>query len=92
MKHLGIATLLLLAGCSHTAAPPPAVEIRTIEILKPVAVACIDKSAMPTEPAKIGGKLTGDARRDLDLVAAHALRLRSWGRAMAAMLSGCAKP
>lgn len=91
MKRLAIATLALaLPACVGTT-PPPAVEIRTVTIEKPVAVACVKASDLPAEPEKVAGKLTGDARRDLDTVSASALRLRSWGREMRAMLVGCSK-
>jgi hypothetical protein len=35
--------------------------------------------------------LTGDARRDLDRVAASALELRSWGRSLRAMMEACGR-
>jgi hypothetical protein len=81
---------LMLAGCG-AATPPPAVEIRTVTVEKPVAVPCVKIADLPAEPEKVAGKLTGDARRDLDTVSASALRLRSWGREMRAMLVGCSK-
>ena len=83
--------LISLPGCSISDRTPPAVEVRTITVDRPVAVSCLKLSDIPAEPAKIGDKLTGDARRDLDLVAGSATRLRSWGLTMAAMLRGCAK-
>lgn len=84
--------LISLTGCGSGITPPPAVEIRTQRVEVPVSVACVDKAAIPAEPEKIAGKLTGDARRDLDTVSASALRLRSWGREMRAMLVGCTTP
>jgi hypothetical protein len=90
MKRLTIATTLLLTACAGSL-PPPAVEIRTVTVEKPVAVPCVKLADLPAEPEKVAGKLTGDARRDLDTVSASALRLRSWGREMKAMLTGCAK-
>ncbi len=80
--------LLFLAACGATT-PPPAVEIRTQRVEIPVAAACIDKSKIPAEPERIAGKLTGDARRDLDTVAASAIELRSWGQALRAMMVAC---
>lgn len=80
----------LLAACASTT-PPPAVEIRTQRVEIPVSVPCLDKASIPPEPAKIGNSLTGDARRDLDLVAASALDLRSWGRALRAMMVECGR-
>ncbi|QQV76540.1 hypothetical protein H5J25_13920 [Sphingomonas aliaeris] len=67
----------------------PAVEVRTVTIDRPVPVPCVKRSAIPAEPPKISGKLTGDARRDLDTVTASAVRLRSWGVELVAILSGC---
>jgi hypothetical protein len=80
-----------LSACARPAVPPPAVEVRTVTVDRPVAVPCVRKSDIPAEPAKIGDRLTGDARRDLDLVSASALRLRAWGRQMVAVLTGCAR-
>lgn len=88
---LMVATLSVMAACSHTTAPPPAVEVKIQRVEIPVAVACFDKRDLPAEPPRIAGKLTGDARRDLDVVSASALRLRVWGRELTAILSGCAK-
>lgn len=86
-----IAIALNTTGCASTT-PPPAVEVRVQRVEIPVAVACIDKAAIPAEPEKIAGRLTGNASQDLDLVSASALRLRSWGRELRAMLGGCVKP
>jgi hypothetical protein len=82
--------LILLPGCAKTIQAPPGIEVRKVEVIKPVAVACVKVSDLPSEPPKIAGKLTGDARRDLDLVSASAIRLRAWGSELRAMLKGCA--
>jgi hypothetical protein len=81
---------LLLAACGATT-PPPAVELRTVTVDRPVPVRCIDPASIPAEPKKIAGSLTGDARRDLDRVAASALELRSWGRSLRAMMEACGR-
>lgn len=80
-----------LAGCA-TPSAPPAVEVRIQRVEVPIAVACIDKAAIPAEPEKVAGRLTGNASQDLDLVSASALRLRVWGRELRAMLGGCTTP
>lgn len=85
-----LATLLALSGCTKPDLPPPGIELRTITVEKPVAVACVKASDLPAEPPKIASKLTGDARRDLDLVSASAIRLRAYGAELRAMLKACA--
>ena len=82
--------LVLVAGCAGSSTPPPAVEIRTVTVDRVVAVQCVKLSDLPPEPAKIGNRLTGDASRDLDMTAASAVRLRSWGLVLNAMLRACA--
>ena len=84
MRQVLIAPLLALSACAPT--PPPAIEVRTVTIDRPVAIACIHRADLPTEPALIGDKLTGDAARDLNTVAASAVRLRAWGRTLGALL------
>jgi hypothetical protein len=91
-KAACVSSLALLLSACAGATPPPAVEIRTVTVTKPVAVACVKAADLPAEPEKVAGKLTGDARRDLDITAASAMRLRSWGRSLVAILGGCAKP
>jgi hypothetical protein len=83
--------VISLAGCAGANRTPPAVEVRVQRVEIPVAVACIDKTAIPAEPVMIAGRLTGNASQDLDLVSASALRLRVWGRELRAMLGGCVK-
>lgn len=89
MRLIMLASLILLSACAGRT-PPPGIEIRVQRVEVPVAVACTKLSTIPPEPAKIADKLTGDARRDLDLVSASAIRLRSWGSELRAMLKGCA--
>lgn len=92
MRYLPLA--LLLAGCATTQdrAPKPGIQVVYRDVKVPVLVACVDRAAIPAEPARIAGKLTGDARRDLDTVGANAIRLRAWGVELSALLLACAKP
>src|SRR5688572_9512007 len=70
MRRIMLApALLIAAGCSATATPP-AVELRTIEIRVPVPQPCLSAEQIPAEPPRIASQLNGDARHDLDLVAA----------------------
>lgn len=84
--------LVSVAGCGNPSAPPPAVEVRTVTVKVPVPTACVDKASIPAEPPKVGSQLTGDARHDLDVVSASALRLRQALKEAFALLSGCVKP
>ncbi len=54
----------------------------------PVPVACAPDT-LPAEPPKIAGALTGNAERDIGIVAGSALRLRAWGLELEAILQGC---
>lgn len=83
-------SILALAACVPT--PKPAIEVRVVEKIVPVAVSCVKASDLPTEPPLIGSKLTGDAARDLPTVAASAVRLRAWGRTLGALVSACVLP
>ena len=80
------------AGCTATT-PPPAVEVRTIEVKVPVPVACLTAEQMNAliarEPARVNAQLNGDARHDLDLVAASAIRLRAYAGELRAALKAC---
>ena len=87
----GLALALLLAGCAGRV-PPPAIEARVVTVDRPVAISCVKASDIPAEPTKIGDRLTGDAARDLPVVAASAVRLRAWGGQLAALLGGCILP
>lgn len=77
---------LMLTGCAAT--PPPGIEVRTVTVDRPVAVPCV-KGPLPVEPERVADKLTGDAVRDLDIVAASAIRLRAYAGEMRAMLGAC---
>jgi len=94
MRYLPLALLIALAGCSttQTSAPLPGIKVVTQRIEVPVSMPCVKTSDLAPEPEKVAGKLTGDARRDLDTVAASATRLRAWGQSLRAVLIGCAKP
>jgi hypothetical protein len=89
MRYLLLAALALSA-CSKPDLPPPAVEVRTVTVDRVVTATCVKASDIPDIPGKVSGRLTGDARRDLDIVSASALRLRAVAVTMAAMLRGCA--
>jgi hypothetical protein len=55
-----------------------------------VAVPCISKDqALPAEPEKVAGKLTGKADEDVKIIAGSAVRLRSWGQGLHGILEGC---
>jgi len=90
MKMMAIATLLLLSACGAQT-PPPAVEVRTVTVKVPVPTACVDKASIPAEPPKVGSQLTGDARHDLDVVSASALRLRQALKETFALLGPCTR-
>ena len=90
MRQVLIASVLLATACAQT--PPPAIEARVVEKLVPVAVSCVQRDAIPAEPPTISAKLTGDAARDLNTVAASAVRLRAWGRTLGALLGACVLP
>jgi hypothetical protein len=86
-----IAVLIYTSGCATTKPLPPAVELRTVRVEVPVPQPCLHAEQIPAEPERIAPKLTGDARHDLDLVTAQAIRLQAWGRGMHAALIACAK-
>lgn len=89
-RACALIALAALSGCGAQT-PPPAVEIRTITVEKPVAVACVDKASIPAEPPKVATQLTGDARHDLDIVSGSALRLRQALKETFALLAPCTK-
>ena len=93
-KKIALSFTCALAGCAttQTPAPKPGVQVIYRDVKIPVSVPCVLAKDIPTEPERVTGKLTGDPRRDLDTISANAIRLRSWGRVMYAMLGGCANP
>lgn len=86
MKRV-IVMALALAGCKTV----PAVEVRTVTVDRPVAVACIDKADVPQMPAKVGDQLTGDAAHDAAILAASNLVLRSTLGNALALIGGCVR-
>lgn len=69
---------MALAGCSTT---------------RYVTVPCLTaeqfKKLEQAEPPKVKGDLTGDADKDLRIVAGSAVRLRAWGSGLLGVLEGC---
>jgi hypothetical protein len=74
---------VLVAGCAHK----PPVEVREVPV--PVPVTCVDPSAIPAEPPRVAQRFTGNARRDLEILAESAQALRRWGREMRSLLEMC---
>jgi hypothetical protein len=74
---------LLLAGCAHK----PQVEIREVPV--PTPVTCVDPTAIPPEPPRVARRFTGNARRDLEIVAESAQDLRAWGHELRSLLQRC---
>lgn len=87
----GFFLVLASSGCTRPDVAPPAIEVRTVTVEKPVPVPCVDAKSVPAEPGKVGGQLNGQAAHDLDLVAASALQLRQWGRELKALIAPCVK-
>lgn len=55
-----------------------------------VTVPCVSKNQqLPAEPPKIHNQLTGEADKDLRIVAGSNLRLRAWGEGLQSILEGC---
>ena len=81
MKRLALILALALSACAS----------RPREVRVPVSVPCAP-AKLPTEPALVGPTLTGNAERDIGIVAASALRLRQWGRELSALLAACQAP
>jgi hypothetical protein len=73
----------LLAGCAHK----PQVEIREVPV--PTPVTCVDPNAIPAEPPRVARRFTGNARRDLEIVAESAQDLRAWGQELRSLLEMC---
>jgi hypothetical protein len=80
-----------LSACAGKT-PPPAIEVHTVVQKIPVPVACVDKTKIPDEPPKIASQLTGEARHDLDITGASAVRLRQALHETFALLAPCTKP
>jgi hypothetical protein len=81
-RHLARPALLLVAlaltGCATT---------------RYATVHCIGKDqSLPAEPPRIKSQLTGEADKDLRIVAGSAVRLRAWGEGLQTILEGCREP
>jgi hypothetical protein len=84
IKHLGIdhkyvialgMFALLLSGCSTT---------------RYVTVPCVGKDqVLPSEPEKVGGKLTGRADEDTRILAGGLIRWQAYGTGLRRILDGC---
>lgn len=82
---------LALAGCATSPTPPPAIVVKTERVEVPIPTPCVDADQIPAMPPRVGDRLTGDAARDLDVVAASAIRLRAaLGKALA-LLGACGR-
>lgn len=88
---LGLIPLALISACSTTPTARPVAE-KIVTVSVPVPVACVDASKVPSEPGRVASELTGDARRDLDIVSASALDLRTWGQSLMALIGPCTRP
>jgi hypothetical protein len=73
--------VILLAGCAHRPEP----EIREV----PTPVTCVDRNRIPAEPPRVAQRFTGNARRDLEILAENAQALRRWGQEMRSLLEQC---
>jgi hypothetical protein len=78
MKVAVIAAALLLSAC---ASGPSVVRV-------PVPVPC-HTGELPVEPEQVGPRLSGNAERDVGIIAASALRLRAYSRELRALLDAC---
>lgn len=82
----------LLGGCvagPHIDRPPPP---QTITVREAVPTPCLAAGEVPPAPAPVGATLNGDARHDIDLLAAAMLRMRVWQREVEALLAACEAP
>ena len=84
MKRTLIFAPLLIASCAHQEVP---VEVREVPVISPVK--CVDPAKIPPEPRRVANRLNGDAKHDLQIVAANARELRTWGEQMRTLLEQC---
>ena len=77
---------LALAACGHT---QTVTKLETVEVLKPVPVACVTAAQIPREPPLVGDQLNGDSGHDLDIVSASAIEVRKSLRVALALLIAC---
>lgn len=47
---------------------------------------------LPAEPPKVHDKLTGQADKDIGIIAGSAIRLRAWGEGLQDILEHCREP
>ena len=81
MRGLIAVAMLALSACATTPGP---VQVRTVEVVKPIPVPCVRPDQIPAMPAKVGDQLT-----DVSVLAASNLRLRAaMGKALA-LLGAC---
>lgn len=86
MRRLIAVAMLALSACAHGPGP---IEVRTVEVVKPIPVLCVRPEQIPAMPAKVGEQLTGDPVADVSVLAASNLRLRAaMGKALA-LLGAC---
>ena len=76
---LAIAPLcILISGCATT---------------RYTTVYCLaHDQQIPAEPPKVKDQLTGDASKDVGILAGSAIRLRAWGEGLQTILEGCREP
>jgi hypothetical protein len=75
VRLIAILALLALSGCQTT---------------RYVTVPCVSKGQqLPAEPDRVGGKLTGNADHDFQIVAGSNARLRAYGQGLRTILEGC---
>ena len=77
MKRLAIAACLLLAACGE----------RVVSV--PTPVACVSAEQIPPSPGSVKHDLTGDARRDVPVLAVAVLQWRDYAGKLRALLEGC---
>jgi hypothetical protein len=76
-----IFSALALSGCATTRyAPVHCITQQQYEELR------------KAEPPKVGDQLSGQADKDIRIVAGSAIRLRSWGEGVLGVLGGCVEP
>ena len=79
--------LLLLAAFAGGCAHKPDVVIREVPV--PTPVTCVDPARIPPEPPRVAQRFNGNARHDLEILAANAQDLRQWGQEMRTLLEAC---
>jgi hypothetical protein len=77
-KLIPLVLLASLSACQTT-------RYVTVPCLTPEQYKKLEQS----QPEKVHGNLTGEADKDLRIVAGSAVRLRSWGTGLLGVLQGC---